>query len=171
MNEFIKERFSYLADNKKENAPELNVSYGIDKNFLYGAGVSISSVLINNSDINFVFHVFTDYVDDDYLKSFNETAKQFNTSIIVYLIDPKYFADLPTSQFWSYATYFRVLSFEYLSESISTLLYLDADVVCKGSLKPLTKIIFKDEFAAVIPDNDSTQAACAKRLNIPEIIP
>ncbi|HBD0125477.1 TPA: lipopolysaccharide 1,2-glucosyltransferase, partial [Escherichia coli] len=88
MNEFIKERFSYLADNKKENAPELNVSYGIDKNFLYGAGVSISSVLINNSDINFVFHVFTDYVDDDYLKSFNETAKQFNTSIIVYLIDP-----------------------------------------------------------------------------------
>lgn len=35
MNEFIKERFSYLADNKKENAPELNVSYGIDKNFLY----------------------------------------------------------------------------------------------------------------------------------------
>lgn len=23
MNEFIKERFSYLADNKKENAPEL----------------------------------------------------------------------------------------------------------------------------------------------------
>lgn len=138
MNEFIKERFSYLADNKKEDAPELNVSYGIDKNFLYGAGVSISSVLINNSDINFVFHVFTDYVDDDYLKSFNETAKQFNTSIIVYLIDPKYFADLPTSQFWSYATYFRVLSFEYLSESISTLLYLDADVVCKGSLKPLT---------------------------------
>ncbi|CSG30737.1 lipopolysaccharide 1%2C2-glucosyltransferase [Shigella sonnei] len=66
---------------------------------MYGAGVSISSVLINNSDINFVFHVFTDYVDDDYLKSFNETAKQFNTSIIVYLIDPKYFADLPTSQF------------------------------------------------------------------------
>ena len=28
MNEFIKERFSYLADNKKENVPELNVSYG-----------------------------------------------------------------------------------------------------------------------------------------------
>lgn len=33
MNEFIKERFSYLADNKKENAPELNVSYGIDRIF------------------------------------------------------------------------------------------------------------------------------------------
>ena len=43
MNEFIKERFSYLADNKKENAPELNVSYGIDKNFLYGAEIGRAS--------------------------------------------------------------------------------------------------------------------------------
>ena len=71
MNEFIKERFSYLADNKKENAPELNVSYGIDKNFLYGAGVSISTILKNNTYINFLFHVFNDYVDDDYINSFN----------------------------------------------------------------------------------------------------
>ncbi|XNM61863.1 glycosyltransferase [Escherichia coli] len=82
-------------------------------------------------------------MDNDYLKSFNETAKQFNTSIIVYLIDPKYFAHLPTSQFWSYATYFRVLSFEYLSESISTLLYLDADVVCKGSRNLSQKLYLK----------------------------
>ena len=86
MNEFIKERFSYLADNKKENAPELNVSYGIDKNFLYGAGVSISSVLINNSDINFVFHVFTDYVDDDYLKSFNESQINGKTNSSTHLM-------------------------------------------------------------------------------------
>ncbi|MFL4926277.1 lipopolysaccharide 1,2-glucosyltransferase, partial [Escherichia coli] len=64
MNEFIKERFSYLADNKKENAPELNVSYGIDKNFLYGAGVSIYCGLIKKSYINFVFNVLNDYVDD-----------------------------------------------------------------------------------------------------------
>ncbi|MEL8358968.1 lipopolysaccharide 1,2-glucosyltransferase, partial [Escherichia coli] len=37
MNDFIQERFSYFADNKKENAPELHVSYVIDKHFLYGA--------------------------------------------------------------------------------------------------------------------------------------
>lgn len=75
MNEFIKEWFLYLVDNKKENALELNVSYGIDKNFLYGVGVLIFSVLINNLDINFVFYVFIDYVDDDYLKLFNEIVK------------------------------------------------------------------------------------------------
>lgn len=75
MNEFIKERFLYLVDNKKENVLELNVFYGIDKNFLYGVGVLIFFVLINNLDINFVFYVFIDYVDDDYLKLFNEIVK------------------------------------------------------------------------------------------------
>ncbi|POT55639.1 lipopolysaccharide 1,2-glucosyltransferase [Citrobacter amalonaticus] len=169
MDKFIKETFLYQTKQKKLNVPELNISYGIDKNFLYGAGVSVSSVLIHNPDINFTFHIFTDYVDDDYLEMFKETVEKFNTTIIVYLIDPIYFTDLPTSQFWSYATYFRVLSFEYLSESISTLLYLDADVVCKGSLKYITEVKFNDEFAAVIPDNDSTQQASAERLNLPEI--
>ncbi len=67
---------------------------------------------------------FTDYVDDDYLKSFNETAKQFS---LYYLIDFN-IADLPTSVL-VVRIILQVLSFEYLSESISTLLYLDADVV------------------------------------------
>lgn len=169
MNEFIKEKHVFQTNLKIQNAPELNISYGIDKNFLYGAGVSISSVLINNADINFVFHVFTDYTDETYLKTFEQTAQNFNTTIIVYLIDPAYFLDLPTSQFWSYATYFRVLSFEYLSENLSTLLYLDADVVCKGSLKLITEIEFQDEFAAVITDNDNTQAMSAERLKTPEM--
>lgn len=169
MNEFIKRIYSFHGDSIDSNNPELNISYGIDKNFLLGAGVSISSVLINNADINCVFHVFTDYVDDTYLGYFEETAHQFNTKINVYLIDPDYFLDLPTSSFWSYATYFRVLSFEYLSQSISTLLYLDADVVCKGSLKYITQIIFNDEFAAVIPDSGSTQQTSVRRLNIPEM--
>lgn len=169
MDEFIKNTYSFGTINENNNLPELNISYGVDKNFLYGSGVSISSVLLNNKSINFTFHVFTDYIDEEYLNTFRNTAEQFDTSIKVYLIDPHYFVDLPTSDVWSYATYFRIYSFDYLSNTVPTLLYLDADVVCKGSLKLFTEINFKDEFAAVIPDSKATQEACSKRLNIPEI--
>lgn len=168
MNEFIKEQFVLGIPGNSNSEPNLNVSYGIDKNFLYGAGVSIASVLLNNTDLKFCFHIFTDYIDEDYLSTFRATAEQFDTKIIIYLIDPIFFSNLPTSQFWSYATYFRILSFEYLSKNISTLLYLDADVICKGSLKKIAKINFIDEYAAVIPDNDDTQYASAKRLDIPD---
>lgn len=127
MNEFIKERFSYLQITKRKR-PESNVSYGIDK--LYGAGVSISSVSTNNSDINSVFHVFfTDGVDDDYLESFNETAKQFNTNYCIF--------NWPKILLIRRSVYriaiLRYHPFEYLS---ITLLYLD--VRCRSGRKSET---------------------------------
>ncbi|WP_345841890.1 glycosyltransferase [Salmonella enterica] len=40
---------------------------------------------------------------------------------------------LPQTKVWSRAMYFRLFAFDYLSKKVNTLLYLDADVVCKGS--------------------------------------
>ncbi len=39
MNEFIKERFSYFADNKKEKSHNLKVPSGFLKKFLMGSAV------------------------------------------------------------------------------------------------------------------------------------
>ncbi|MDA8515394.1 hypothetical protein NNO03_03055, partial [Citrobacter sp. Igbk 16] len=36
----------------------VNITYGADRPFLYGTGVSITSVLLNNRDLNFHFHIF-----------------------------------------------------------------------------------------------------------------
>ena len=41
-------------------ASSFHVAYGIDQNFLFGCGVSITSVLLHNNDVSFVFHVFHD---------------------------------------------------------------------------------------------------------------
>lgn len=169
MNVFFKEKITFDSGRIIDDAPTLNVSYGVDKNFMFGSGVSITSVLMNNQDLNFSFHLFTDYIDDEFLKNFEILSNQFNTCINIYLIDPEYFLDLPTSNFWSYATYFRVLSFEYLSEFVDSLLYLDADVMCKGSLRAFTKISFQDQYAAVVLDNEDMQIKSAERLNYPEL--
>ena len=59
---------------------------------------------------------------------------------------------LPCGNAWSHATYFRFIAFEYLSEKIDNLLYIDADVVCKGSLIELTQINLEHHVAAVIQD-------------------
>lgn len=69
MNVFFKEKITFDSGNIIDDAPTLNVSYGVDKNFMFGSGVSITSVLMNNQDINFSFHLFTDYIDDEYLKN------------------------------------------------------------------------------------------------------
>ncbi len=42
----------------------LDIAFGIDRNFLFGCGVAIASILLNNSEISCEFHVFTDYISD-----------------------------------------------------------------------------------------------------------
>ena len=65
--------------------------------------------------------------------------------------------------------YYRYFAFEYLSTFLSEVLYLDADIICKGSLRALTEIQFNGEYAAVVHDIDEVRLRSGKRLGIPEL--
>lgn len=148
--------------------PQLNIAWGVDQNFMFGAAVSMSSVLLHNRNINIHFHLFTDYIDADYQKKLDKLVKQFSTNITVYVMNAEGLKVLPCGNAWSYATYFRFIAFEYLSEKIDNLLYIDADVICKGTLIELTKIKFEHHVAAVIQDVEDSRLYAAQRLNTPE---
>lgn len=149
----------------------LHVSYGIDRNFLYGCGISIASLLKANSDISFSFHVFTDYFDDEQSRLFKALAEQYKTSIKIYLVDCEQLRSLPSTKNWSYATYFRFIIADYFSNQLERVIYMDADIMCQGSLKPLLDIQFEqDEIAAVVPERDKVWwQKRADALGIPSI--
>ena len=48
-----------------EKNKKLNIAYGVDRNFLFGSGISMTSVLVNNPDIDIHCYIATGYVDDD----------------------------------------------------------------------------------------------------------
>lgn len=170
MRHFIKQKFNIAGKkNLIKNNKNFNIAYGVDKNFLFGAAISINSVLMNNTDTDFNFYLFTDYIDDEYLARFQEMIAKYNSNIIIYLLDAEELKQLSTSDFWSYATYFRLIAFEYLSTNINSILYLDADVICKGSLKELFQLNLADFFAAVVLDVDNMQQSSAIRLNLADL--
>ncbi|MBX8766285.1 glycosyltransferase [Shigella sonnei] len=146
----------------------LNIAYGIDRNFLFGAAVSMQSVVMHNPDLAVKFHLFTDYIDEDYLQRVNAfTSKNANVEVRIYKVSSAFIDIFPSLKQWSYATFFRLVAFQYLSETIENLLYIDADVICKGSLAGLLDINFDgDKFAAVIKDVPFMQEKPAKRLAI-----
>ncbi|MFJ5409256.1 glycosyltransferase family 8 protein [Pectobacterium punjabense] len=146
----------------------LNVAYGIDKNYAIGCGISIASILINNS-INFTFHIFSDDFDDDFIKKTNILTEKFRTKIILYKINSEMLKTLPCTDIWSHAMYFRLLAFSHLSDKTLSLLYLDADVMCKGSLEKLHKLNTAPHVAAVIRDVPEMQKKSASRLKIPTL--
>lgn len=164
MDNLIKEKIiigNLIADNDI-----LNIAYGVDENFLFGSGISMQSVLQNNIDIPIRFHLVTDYIDKDFTDKLKEMSNKYSTEIIIYLLDSDKLKKLPTSEVWSYATYFRFFIFDVLCSICKTVLYIDADVFCKGSLKELLDINFNDEYAAVILDVPNMQNSCEQRLGI-----
>ncbi|AIA69179.1 lipopolysaccharide 1,2-glucosyltransferase [Pectobacterium atrosepticum SCRI1043] len=156
----FEKRHQSIADNNT-----LNVAYGIDKNYAVGCGISVASILINNN-INFTFHIFSDDFDDEFIKKIEIIAEKFKTKIVLYKINSEMLKTLPCTDIWSHAMYFRLLAFSHLSDKISSLLYLDADVMCKGSLAQLSTLDTAPHVAAVIRDLPETQKKSASRLKI-----
>lgn len=152
---------------QKEDTTRINhIAYGIDKNFLFGAGISLVSVLINNKE-NFHFHIFTDFISQDYIEKCKKISDKFRTQITIYFINSDVFAQLPVSAIWPKAMYFRLAIFDILSDVSDKLLYLDADVVCKGNLSEFFDTDLSNHFAAVVPDLEAVQNKVENRLDMP----
>ncbi|HEJ0068300.1 TPA: lipopolysaccharide 1,2-glucosyltransferase [Citrobacter koseri] len=156
-NKAVKEIFEF-SGGAAEQEPELNIAWGVDRNFMFGAALSMTSILIHNQNVKVHLHLLTDYIDDDYRQKFSELAKQHSTNITVYFMDATELKVLPCGNAWSYATYFRFIAFEYLAGKVDSILYIDADVICKGSLAELSHIDLDGYAAAVVRDVDDSPA-------------
>lgn len=147
-----------------------NISWGIDRNYQVGAAISIASILENNKHhgIQFTFHIISDVLDRDYVELLAQLAEQYKTVIKIYHIDAEPLSSLPKTNIWPVSIYYRLLSFDYFSERLDKLLYLDADITCKGSLQELVALEFNEEYGAVVVDVDSMQKKSVERLKNPE---
>lgn len=153
---------------ENQNANSFNVAYGVDRNYLDWVGVSITSVVINNS-IDIDYHIIADEYDQNFSERVGELAERYKLKISLYLINAEYLDNLPSTKIWSRAMYFRLFAFEYLSESLDKLLYLDADVFCNGKVDELAIFNLENVTAAVVKDVDTMQNKAAERLADPAL--
>ncbi|MGP3593809.1 glycosyltransferase family 8 protein [Vagococcus sp. WN89Y] len=145
-----------------------NVSWGVDKNYQLGAAISIASILEYNKKHDFTFHVISDEFSGEYIEHLIQLAKQYNTVIKLYKIDDKPLQNLPKTNIWPISIYYRLISFDYFSDKLNALLYLDADIICKNDITELFSFDFQGNYGAVVKDVDSMQKKSAERLNNPE---
>lgn len=136
-------------------ASSFHVAYGIDKNFLFGCGVSITSVLLHNNDVSFVFHVFIDDIPEADIQRLAQLAKSYRTCIQIHLVNCERLKALPTTKNWSIAMYFRFVIADYFIDQQDKILYLDADIACQGNLKPLITMDLANNVAAVVTERDA----------------
>lgn len=155
--------FKVFDERLNDSDDTLHISYGIDENYLDGVGVSITSVLLHNN-IDVAFHIICDRYSQDFVEKVAQLASGHHVKISLYTINVSCLEVLPRTKVWSRAMYFRLFAFDYLANRMDKLLYLDADIVCKGSLEQLLHISLSEKIAAVVKDVDSIQDKVNERL-------
>ncbi|EEC9384241.1 glycosyltransferase, partial [Escherichia coli] len=64
---------------KLDERETFNVSWGIDENYQVGAAISIASILENNKQNKFTFHIIADYLDKEYIELLSQLATKYQT--------------------------------------------------------------------------------------------
>ncbi|WKX25350.1 glycosyltransferase [Tatumella ptyseos] len=139
-----------------EEDEEFNIAYGADDEFMFGAGVSIESVIINNKDKRIHFHIFTDDISEGNKRRLLLLCQNHRVAISIYSVNTDFIRTLPSNNSWNYTIYFRLIIADYFTHKLSKILYLDADVFCNRGLSDLMSLDLKGYTVAAVRDPSIT---------------
>ena len=149
-----------------------HVAFCVDGHYLRAMAATIASIIEHNPEQPFTFHVLSFFIQDEE----RQKLKQFERNPLVktelHLVDPDDFAGLSHlfgSSHYSSAIFSRLLIPTILEEKSERVLYLDADILCVGSLKPLIELQDSGEIAIVIPDAPITVQRRVEALGLPHL--
>jgi len=166
INNIIREKIIINITTEINYNESINIGYGIDNNFIRPLGVSMTSIVKNNLNLNIIFHIFIDYIDDISLNLLEKFAKNNKVIVIIYKINTEVFDQLPYTKHFAKATYNRFLMPQILNGIVDKFIYIDADVQCFGNLKSLMQLNLKDNVVAVVNDLPYVREKQIKKLNI-----
>jgi UDP-glucose:(glucosyl)LPS alpha-1,3-glucosyltransferase len=136
-----------------------HIAFCVDNPYFRSMGATISSIAANNPEIHFVIHVFAFDVSDDQRRRLAKLESAFNLSTCLHIIDPSVFnqfAHFTQSSYYSASIFTRLLIPTVLHGTAKKVLYLDADILCVGSIDELVRMDISDTIAAVVPDAEAT---------------
>lgn len=161
---FIKDKVIYNYNIKKEEN-YINIGYGINNKYAQYMASSIVSFCINNSNINFIFHIIGLNLSNDTKIKIQKIAEKYLISIIIYDVDSSYMEKLPTKEHLPLPTYFRFILPKVLSK-VDKLFYIDSDILCLKKANELFEIDLKDNIIAAVPDVKYMNDKCNSYLNL-----
>lgn len=127
---------------------ELNVLYACDENYAPFAGVSMTSLFMNNRDIEkIVVYLVLDQVSSENKSRYRQLAEEYGREVVLLdaseVVEKIKALNIPMYR-GSYTTNFRLFFPEYIRPDVKKLLYLDCDTIVVGSLKPLLENVCGD---------------------------
>ena len=133
---------------------KINIGFGIDKNFGKFAGITITSLAHNNIGHELVVHIIYDELLPEDLEKLLQTEALYrnltlrfyqikSTEGMTFVVPPGHITQ---------AMYYRYLFADMLPETVTRLIYMDADIICKGDILPLWQLDLQGKVLAAARD-------------------
>lgn len=114
-------------------------------------GVEIFSAFQSNRDLPITYHLFVNQLSARERKNLTAAAEEMGSEIRVHLIDDSCFKTIVLSDGVA-AFFYRFLVAPTLTGQTDRVLYLDGDMMVRGSLRYLAELDFQGKAAAVVTD-------------------
>ncbi len=142
-----------------------HVAFGVDEHYIKGMGVTILSLIKNNPNIHFMFHVFYNSITPEDLGRLNQLVNENCMTVHLYQINQETFKNFPTFAQFTNAIYNRLLVVNKLKDIADKVLYLDADIVCLADISELFHLNMGDNIVAAVKDAEHAVMKQIKKLN------
>lgn len=126
--------------------------------------VTMQSVINHREGLVFHFHILSSQLTDDDCSAYRAIAEAGGCGLTLHKISPELFSDLPTTELFSKATYYRLLAPLLIEQE--RLLYLDADIVCLSGCGELWSHAIKGEVAYVISESPELAPVLAENIGL-----
>ncbi|WP_406851315.1 glycosyltransferase [Herbaspirillum huttiense] len=136
-----------------------HVVFCVDDRYFRCMGATIASILEHNPQRPFTFHVLVTQVSDDNRRLFESLTLRPGVRCHVHLLDAGLFdrfEQYTRSSYYSSAIFARLVIPDLLKSFTDRVLYLDADILCVGSIDALISLDLDNDIVAVVPDAIAT---------------
>ena len=133
---------------------QIHIGFGIDKNFGKFAGIPITSLAHNNLDNDLIIHIIYDELLPADMHKLQQTEKLYrNLTLHFYQItSTEGMTFIVPEGHITQAMYYRYLFGEMLPKEITKIIYMDADIICKGDILPLWQTDLQGKVIGAVRD-------------------
>ncbi|MDP5008699.1 MAG: UDP-glucose--(glucosyl) LPS alpha 1,3-glucosyltransferase WaaO [Glaciimonas sp.] len=146
-----------------------HIAFCVDDHYCRSMGATITSIITHNPNTAFTFHVFAFSLTEDNRNRIAQLQNTCNVATHIHIVDPavfQAFAHISQFSYYSPTIFTRLLIPQTLQGITAKALYLDADILCVGSMKELIDMDISGSAAIVVPDADETTRRRCAALNL-----
>lgn len=148
---------------EKEGKEIYHIAYSGTSNYLVHTGIAMTSVIESNPDMDFHFHLFINGIEPEDKEKMEQLVRKTGCALTLYYVDDDVFRGMLHRDGIAGFFYRFVIPRTVAGDGVQKILYMDGDVMCRGSLRPFFEEKLGDNIAACIEDTSPAFAAGRKK--------